>query len=239
MPDAGPDAGGPPCWHHDERFACVALGNKLALDRETRRLTSIGLDLAVWLHARSRLGLVPQREFLARYETGRHWNGRATPPLGLARGAVLYHLPATGADGPTPAEMFDASPLFPKICAAEREWLHAQRRARLSYYEVTATWRRGVRLRDWFGELSGRRPVWIEAGEIPERDVAVGQTVFARLIPFRGKHYVDLLQFRTSLRECVADPREAPAAVWRIGGERLRDRTGMTNELFETWKRET
>lgn len=233
MPD-DPD-GRRACWHHKEPEGCAALGLKLENDRETRRMTSIGLDVLVWAHVRKRLQQVPQRPFLERFETSRRWEDGATPPLGLARGAVLYHLPVAG-ESQTPAEMFEESLFRARICASEREWLEAERRARFSYFEVVRANRLGVQLRDWFGELSGRRDVLLRPEEIDET-LAAGQTVFARIVPYRNDHYVDLLQCQTSAHCGIADPGAPARAVW--GSDRaLRDRSGMVYALFETWERE-
>jgi len=224
------------CWHHREPEACAALGLKLEHDRETRRLTSIGLDLLVWMHARKRLRAVPQRGFLERFEPSRRWEDGATPPLGLARGAVLYHLPVVG-ESQTPAEMFEESLFRARICPSEREWLEAARRARFSFFEVMRVNRLGVLLRDWFRELSGRRDVLLRPDELEASGLAPGQTVFARIVPFRNDHFVDLMQSQTSVHCGIVDPAAPPRAVW--GSDRaLRDRSGMVHALFETWERE-
>lgn len=222
------------CWHHKESDACVALAVKLEHDRETRRMTSIGLDLLVWMHVRKRMRSVPQRPFLERFEPSRRWEDGATPPLGLARGAVLYHLPVSG-ESQTPAEMFEESLFRARICPAEREWLEAERHARFSFFEIVQTNRLGVLLRDWFRELSGRRDVFLRPDEIESAGLAPGQTVFARIVPFRNEHYVDLMQSQTSVHCGIADPSAPPRAVW-ASARALRDRSGMVHALFETWE---
>lgn len=224
------------CWHHREPEDCAALGAKLENDRETRRMTSIGLDLLVWMYARKRLRSVPQRPFLERFEPSRRWEDGATPPLGLARGAVLYHLPVAG-ESQTPAEMFEESLFRARICPAEREWLEAERRARFSFFEIVRVNRLGVQLRDWFRELSGRRDVLLQPEEIDGTGLTPGQTVFARVVPFRKEHYVDLMQSQASVHCGIADPAAPPRAVWS-STRPLRDRSGMVHALFETWERE-
>src|SRR5690349_1712650 len=102
----GPDDpdGRSACWHHDDAIDCETLGHRLATDRETRRLTSIGVDLLLWSHAKRALSGIPQEDFLSRFEPDRRWSDGSSPPLGLARAAVLYHLPALATDRRTPAE---------------------------------------------------------------------------------------------------------------------------------------
>jgi len=231
-----PDGRTRACWHHREAAECTAYGVKLELDREARRLTSIGIDLLVWMHARKALHAVPQRPFLERFEPSRRWENGATPPLGLARGAVLYHLPV-GVDHLTAAELFEESKMRPRICPAEVEWLEAERRARFSFFEVVEMGRRGVLLRDWFRALSGRRDVLLRSDEIECEEISPGHTVFARIVPFRRQHFVNLMQIETSTRAGIRDPAGPPMAVWSSNHE-LRDRSGMVHALFETWERE-
>lgn len=233
-----PDGRTRACWHHREAAECTAYGVKLELDREARRLTSIGIDLLVWMHARKTLDVVPQRPFLERFEPSRRWENGATPPLGLARGAVLYHLPL-GPDHGTAAELFEGSRMRPRICPAEVEWLEAERRARFSFFEVAEIGPRGVLLRDWFRALSGRRDVLVRRDEFDRASESLlpGHTVFARIVPFRRQHYVNLMQLETSIRAGV-DPARPPMEVWSSPHD-LRDRSGMVHALFETWERET
>lgn len=231
-----PDGRGRACWHHREASDCTAYGTKLERDQEARRATSIGIDLLIWMHARRALGAVPQRSFLERFEPSRRWEDGATPPLGLCRGAVLYHLPV-GEERLTAAELFEESRMRPRICPAEVEWLEAERHARFSYFEVVEMGRRGILLRDWFRSLSGRRDVLLCPDEIESESLSPGQTAFARVVPFRRQHYVNLMQIETSSGAGIRDPAAPPMAVWASNHE-LRDRSGMVQALFETWERE-
>ena len=201
-------------------------------------MTSIGVDLLVWMHAARRLKAVPQSTFLERFEPSRRWVNGATPEFGLARAAVLYHLPLAP-DLPTAAEWFQETPFARRICSAEREWLECERRARFSYFEVVSADGRQVVLRDWFGSLSGRADVVIAAEELDETDLAVGETVFTRLVRYREAHYVDLLQVDSTLRAGLAEPQLPAALVWASPAAQLRDRAYMVNALFDIWTRET
>lgn len=202
-----------------------------------RRLTSIGIDTMVWIHARSAARAIPQRSFLERFEPTRRWLDGGTPPLGLARAAVLYHLPS-GSPEQTAAHLFLGSKMCSRICPSEIEWLDAQLHARFSYFQVTGRQREGVVLRDWFAVLSGRRDVVVKASELGEAPAAKGHTVFARVIPYRGEHFVDELQALSSAGAGIADPAAPPRAVWAVG-RNLRDRTTMLETLFETWTHAT
>lgn len=231
----GPDDpdGRPACWHHGRESECRTHAARLTRDRAARRLTSIGMDAIVWNHTRAALKTIPQQSFLERFEPTRRWMDGGTPSLGLARAAVLYHLP-DGSDTLTPGERFLRSNLCSRICPSEVAWIDAQCRARFSYFRVLTTTRDGLVLRDWFGDLSGRRDVEVHPEEVEEREglrLESGQSVFARLIPYRRRHFVDHLQ-----SEKAADPADAVKGVWSAKRD-LRNRTVMLEALFENWKR--
>lgn len=231
VPDDPPDSA---CWRHRTREQCVLHARRIAEDRETREHASLGLDVLVWMHARKRLRAVPHREFLTRFDPAGRWRDGATPAVGLARAAVLHHLPLAGREETT-ADLFAGAAFWRRICPAEREWMEAERRARLSFFCVERAERTGVRLRDLFGSMSGRRDVWIPRQEIRVSGLERGATVFARVVAFRGAMFLGSAQADSTLRAGVLDA-ALPARTVRRSGRPLRSRTGMVNALFEAWE---
>lgn len=231
-PDDPPDTA---CWRHRTRDECLVHAKRIAVDRETRRETSALIELCAWMHARKRIGGVPHAEFLRRFDPAARWRDGAMPATALARAAAIHHLPLEELEE-TPAEMFSRAAFFRRLCPGEREWMAAERRARFSYYSVERRDGREIVLRDFFGEMSGRRVVRVAADELGSRRVEEGSALFARIVEFRGTNRLTPEQWDSTERAGVLDP-ALPARTVRRLGRPLRSRKGMVNALFEAWQR--
>ena len=220
------------CGKHTSPDECEALGRKLERSHETRRQVSIGLDTNIWMSAvRERSGAIPHAGFLERFERSGRWRDGSTPFFGLARAAVLYHLPSW--TGRTLAEHFAETAAARALCPSEREWLVAEQRARLSFFRVKRSGFTGrIRIVDAFDRSAGEiglgprdysphRPVW--------RD-----TLFARVVCFRGDSYVDVMQLVTASGCGIHDPL-SPLRQARTGGRKLAIREERVIALFEAW----
>ena len=226
-------AGRRACWRHDKVAECGATLRRIATDEQARRDAAIGVETLLWLHAKETLRRVPHRRFLARFDRSGRWK-MGSPIFGLARGAAFYHLRER--DGRTLAERFEGSRYDERLCQAEREWLAAEKTARISFFWVSNVGKSTFCLNDSFPEPGAKSAITLPYGEIAEDDIAPCQTVFARIVTWRGQPFVDLLEYDTTVRTRLADP-TSPVRLLCETGVDVRDPEAFVRALFDAWER--
>lgn len=223
------------CARHASPEVCRQARDRLPRVHEARRQASLAIDAHVWHHVRRRTGTIPHRPFLERFDPAGRWRDGSLPGVGLARAAVLYHLPWEGRR--TLADRFADSGEARALCLAERAWLHAERRARISFFRVGRMWESGrLVVRDLFGPRGDAELV------LGPRDVAAiapewREVLFARVVELDGTHAIDLGQVRGTTESRIRDTGLPVRHVRRLGRD-LRRHEEFVMALFEAWELE-
>ena len=225
------------CAIHPTPADCRAARDRLARVHEARRQSALAIDAHVWLHARRRWDAIPHRPFLERWDPGGRWRDGSLPAAGLARAAVLYHLPWEGTGTRTLADRFADSAEAKALCLAERAWLDAERKARFSFFRVGRLWDSGrVSVRDVFAPR-GDDEIVLGALDVATPAPAWREVLFARIVEIGGTHAIDLGQVRGA-RACGIRDSAMPVRHVRRLGRDLRRHAELVTALFEAWELE-
>lgn len=223
------------CSAHASPLVCAEAVRRLPRSHEARRQTALAIDAYVWHHARRRTGTIPHRGFLQRFDPGGRWQDGSLPGPGLARAAVLYHLPWEGRR--TLADRFADTPEARTLCLAERTWLDVERRARISFFRVSRIWDSGrISVRDLFGPRTDA-----EIALVPR---AIGpvlpewrELLFARIVTVAETCSIDFGQVRGARESQIRDHGLPVRHVRRLGRD-LQRHEEFVMALFEAWELE-